>query len=846
MKVLAALLSGCLLAAAAEPAVKIVSLRVEPAQAALRGRGASQQFVAMGRLADGSEIDLTAEATFAVRDQAIAALRERGRVFASADGATQLTVTAAGQTAQANLAVTKSDETKPFSFGRDIGEILTRRGCNSSRCHGGVKGQAGFKLSDNAIHAREDYRWIVEGGVFQVLSSESGGPQKPRIDKAAPEQSLLLRKATMEAPHGGGRRFPKDSDDYQAILAWVRNGAPFGVTAGGEAAGAEGAKVVKLETFPREIVLPVERKQRILVTARFSDGHTEDFTHRVLYTASDNAIARVSGAGEVETRGAGEAAILVKAAGRSVRVGVGVTGPPVPNYPKTASNNFIDDEVFAKLRRFQIVPSGLASDAEFVRRVALDIAGRIPPPERVRAFVADRDPRKRAKLIDALLDSPEYVDYWTFRLSDLFRVSIFPVGINPKWTQQYSEWIREAVEQDRPFSEVARERIAAQGYSASSRHYLPYLVIPPAENMMGEQVRVFLGRRLDCAQCHDHPYEEWTQDQFWGLTAFFGPMFKLGGNPDSVIFDFPQGKEVAADVPTPTPLGVFHPRTKQKVQPMLLDGKVFPFEKTEFPRAELATWMTAHPYFAEAAVNRLWSNFFGRGLVNPVDDFRSTNPPSHPELLAKLAAEFTRGGFRSKNIIRLIANSRAYQLSSTPTPSNTADRINYSHALPRALDAEILLDAIGDVTGVRDRHTVGTNRGEWRGGKTPLGTRAVELKESDIYPSPFFDAYGRPNRYSVPERDVSPKLAQALHQWAGTTYNNRLWGPGSRAQRLVESGAPNARIIEDFYMAAFARPPSAAESAALDKIITAAPKREQAIQDMVWAIINSREFAENH
>jgi hypothetical protein len=273
---------------------------------------------------------------------------------------------------------------------------------------------------------------------------------------------------------------------------------------------------------------------------------------------------------------------------------------------------------------------------------------------------------------------------------------------------------------------------------------------------------------------------------------------------------------------------------------------VLPFEKTEFPRAELATWMTAHPYFAEAAVNRLWSNFFGRGLVNPIDDFRSTNPPSHPELLAKLAAEFTRSGFRSKNIIRLIANSRAYQLASTPTPSNTADRINYSHALPRALDAEILLDAIGDVTGVRDRHTVGTNRGEWRGGKTPLGTRAVELKESDIYPSPFFDAYGRPNRYSVPERDVSPKLAQALHQWAGSTYNNRLWGPGSRAQRLVESGAPNARIVEEFYMAAFARPPSAAESAALDKIITAAPKREQAIQDMVWAIINSREFAENH
>lgn len=820
---------------------RVVSLRLVPGEVTLSGKGASQQFAVMAKMSDGSESDVTSRAAFTIRNPAMLTPRDSGRVFAASDGQTAVEVRVDGVRGTATVRVEKSAEAKPFSFARDIGEIFTRRGCEGSRCHGGVKGQAGFKLSSNGIHPREDYQWIVEGGTFQVLSAESKGPKVPRIDKANPEQSLLLRKAAMEVPHGGGRRFTKDSDDYRAILDWIRVGAPFG-----EAASASTARVVKLETFPKDIVLSPGQKQRILVTARYSDGRAEDFTHRVLYTSNDREIATVSAAGEIETVKPGETAILIKAAGRNARIGVGVIGAPVANYPKTISKNFIDDEVFAKLRRFNIVPSGLSSDAEFLRRVCLDITGRIPPPERVQQFVASKNPNKRAEVIDALLESPEYVDYWTFRLSDLFRVSIFPVGINPKWTQDYYEWIRDGIERDRPYSELASERIAAQGYSPATRHYLPYLVIPPPENMMGEQVRVFMGRRLDCAQCHDHPYEEWTQDQFWGLTAFFGPMFKLGGNPDSVIFDFPGGKEVAPDVPPPTPLGVHHPRTKLPVQPALLDGKTFPYDKTEFPRRELAAWMTSHPYFAEASVNRIWSHFFGRGIVNPVDDFRSTNPPSHPELLAKLASEFQRGGYRFKNIIRVIANSRAYQLESATTPSNAADKINFSHSLPRPLDAEILLDAIGDVTGLRERFAVGSNRGEWRGGKTPVGTRAVELKEADIYANNFFDAYGRPNRYSVPERDMSPKLAQALHQLAGNTYTERIVGKGSRAAALLEKQASNRAIIEEFYYAAFARGPSAREADALEKLMAATPTREQAVQDLVWAVVSSREFAENH
>jgi hypothetical protein len=828
-------------ACAAEATDSPQSVRLVPDAVTLSGKGASQQFAVIGRYAGGRERDLTAQASISISDPRAGEIRGAGRFFAARDGAVTLEAKVLGLKAAAKVNIERSEQQRPFSFARDIVDIFTRRGCNSSGCHGGVKGQAGFKLSGDGIHPREDYRWIVEGGTFQVLAAESGGPKKPRIDKANPERSLLLEKAAMTVPHGGGARIPKDSDDYRAILDWIRNGASYG-----ESSQTGAARIVGFEVFPRDAILQPEEKRRILVTARYSDGRAEDFTHQVLYSTNDADIATVSPAGEIHSLRSGETAILIKAAGRAARLSVEVAGPVSASYPRVPTNSFIDEEALAKLRRFSIVPSGLSCDGEFLRRVCLDITGRLAPPARVREFLSDKDPQKRRKLIDTLLESPEYVDYWTFRLADLFRVSTFPVGINPKWTQDYFEWIRDAVERDRPYDEVARERIAAQGYSPATRHYLPYLVIPPPENMMGEQVRVFMGRRLDCAQCHDHPYEEWTQDQFWGLTAFFGPMFKLGGNPNSVIFDFPGGKEVAADVPSPNGLRVTHPRTKQVVQPALLDGKVYPFEQTEFPRRELAEWLTSHPFFAEAAVNRIWHALFGRGFVNPVDDFRSTNPPSHPRLLSLLAEEFRKNGHRLKPLIRLIANSRTYQLSSGTNPSNAADKVNYSHAQPRPLDAEVLLDAIADVTGIQERFAVGMNRGEWRGGKAPLGTRAVQLMEADIYATPFFDAYGRPNRFSVPERDMSPKLTQALHILAGSTYTSRLWEPGAPLYDRFRAGATDKEIADELYLAAFARYPSAQEWGELQKLIAATPSREQALQDLLWAVLSSREFAENH
>lgn len=818
----------------------LLSLRLAPDKTTLRWKDASQQFSVVATFAGGREKDVTSRAEFSLADPAVARLGSAGRVVAAGNGQTWLKVTFASLKARATVMVVDSARPPPFTYEKEIGAILTRRGCNDVACHAGVKGQGGFRLSINAAHPRQDYDWIVKGGVFQVLTDERGEPIVPRVDTEAPESSLLLRKPSLEVAHGGGLRLEKASADYQAIANWIGRGAPYHEGNGGELPKVEG-----LEVFPREGLLQEGGSRQLIVTALLSDGTREDYTHRVRFESKQQEVAELDRQGLVRALNPGESNILVRGAGYEVQSRIGVVAEWIPDYPELPRANFIDEEVFGKLRKFNILPSQRSGDAEFLRRVCLDLTGRIPPAGRVREFLADPDPQKREKLIEVLLDSPEFVDYWTFRLADLFRVAVFPVGINPKWSQSYWEWIRDAVARNRPYDRVAEERISAQGYSPASRHYLPYLVLPPPENMMGEEIRVFMGRRLDCAQCHDHPYERWTQDQFWGMAAFFGSMFRLGANPESVVFDSPDGREVAADVPSPTELRVLHPRTGQEVAPTLLNGTRVSFDGPGFPRGEMAKWITSHPYFAEASVNRFWSYFFGRGIVDPVDDFRSNNPPTHPELLRRLAEDFARNGYDLRHLFRRIVRSRTYQLSSAVNRTNRADRLNYSRALSRPLDAEILLDAICDVTGVPETYGNWLHKKKGRGG-APRGTRAVQLKETDIYQSTFLDTFGRPNRFSIPERDGKSNLTRALHLLVGSTYNEKLWAEGARVYELFQGGAPDAEIVEELYLAAFSRFPTPSEVEELERLIAQTPSREQALRDLQWAVITSREFAENH
>jgi hypothetical protein len=763
----------------------LVSVRIVPSEANLSGADASQRFVVLGTYDDGLERDVTSGSLFRLSDAHRAKLDPNGRVTAVADGTATLEAKFAGHATKAVIRIENSQREAPVSFERDIVPIFTKNGCNSSRCHGGVKGKGGFKLSMDGIAADEDYPWIVKGGGYQVLTAEPKGPPQPRINPKQPEQSLLLLKPTFALPHGGGKRFEIGSNDYQVILNWIGNGARF--LNDGETASA---RVKRIEALPDETVLDLGAKRQILITAYLSNGRREDVTGKAAYESLNPEIAKVTAEGLVEAVRAGETAVLIRSHGRTLNARVGVVAKPLDNYHQIARLNFIDDHVFGKLRKLHIIPSEISSDAEFLRRICLDLTGTLPPPHRAREFIADQDPQKREKLIETLLSSPEYVDFWTYRFAGLFQAT--PKFRAPR-TNAYWEWVRQSVEDNKPYDQIAREFIGAQGYEGPSLHYAGK---EPIERLVAEQVRLFLGRRLDCAQCHNHPFDvSWTQDQFWGMAAFFGRLTRTGWSSDNVVYDDAAGQEIdlgAMGVKSLAFMKVTHPRTGKEVAPRFFDGRLLALDRYSDLRTELAKQLTSHPYFAEATVNRIWNYFFGRGIVNPIDDFRADNPPTDPALLHALARDFEKHGYDLKHLLRVIAHSRTYQLSSRPNEANREDNANYSHALNRPLEAEVLMDAISDATGVTELFQAG-------GGQAPPGVRAINLKVPTA--SRFLDVFGRRSL------DSKANLVQALHMLAGSIYTEKLAKPGGRIDRLLQIGASDRSIIEELYLATLCRLP---------------------------------------
>ncbi len=809
----------------------LVSVRLVPEEASLWGREASQRFVVVGTFADGLERDLTSRSRFRLSDPRLADVDPAGRVVAVADGEVVLRAEIEGRGAQAPIRIEAADRQRPFRFDRDIASILTRRGCNDSHCHGSVKGEAGFKLSMDALYPKEDYEWIREGGTYQVLTAESGGPRTPRVSVEDPEESLLLLKATMQVAHGGGPRFEADSPDYRAILNWIESGAGYGEhTAGG--------RIERVEVFPSEVILEQKGEHRLVVTAYTSDGRSEDISHRVRYSTGDPHVVKVSEDGLMTATGTGETSVLVRAAGHAVNARVGVVAAIIPNYPKVQPRNLIDEHVFAKLRRFQILPSELSTDAEFLRRVCLDLTGTLPPPVRVREFLASRDPQKREKLIETLLNSPQYVDYWSFRFADLLRVT-FTAQPSLSIVKAYDDWVRNTIAHNKPYDQMARERIAAQGFSAPSRYFYRYTELIVPHELMSEQVRLFMGRRLDCAQCHNHPFETWSQDQFWGMTAFFGNLTQL--MDATLLIDHPAGGR-SYDKKTEGNK-VIHPRKKEQVTARYLDGSPLAAGDEIDPRLALAEWITAQPAFAETAVNRIWGYFFSRGIVDPVDDFKTSNPPTNPRLLAALGRDFAHNGYDLKHLMRLITRSRTYQSSAISNPTNKHDRINYSRALPRQLEAVVLLDAISDATGVPEEFEVHP-KSVGEGAPRP-GARAVDLIP-ELFPCHFLDVYGRSMRKTLPLGKPSLTLAQALHMWAGPAYTTKITAKGGRLDQALKEGLSDPEIIEEFYLAALSRYPTGRELDELVAFLGQEPPRRQQLANVMWALLSSREFAHNH
>ena len=803
----------------------LVSLRILPQQVTLWGDGASHRVLVLGSYDDGLERDVTLESTFSISDPGVAAIQSGARLIALSDGEAVLRAEFEGQIAATRVHIADSDRTRFFSFERNIGRILTKHGCNGSECHGALKGKGGFKLSLNGRFPSHDYRWIVEGQRYEGLTPASG-PNNPRVNVEEPGKSLLLLKPTMSLPHGGGQRFDNASSDYQTILDWVRSRAPYG-----EHGEVEGLRIKALEVLPEQVVLQTQDQQQLLVIAHLFNGQREDITDQVRYSSNNSEILEVTSRGLVKAVRRGETVVIVRAPGGSASARFGVINQPVSRFTAVAPKNFIDDYIYSKLRKFHITPSGLSSDAEFLRRACLDITGTLPLPQRVREFLASQDPEKRDRLIETLLDSPEYIDYWTFRFADFLRVM---------WSNAstYKTWIRNSLAANKPFDVMARERVSAQGVSGAARHYFKRTgeVLRP-EDVMTEDARAFLGLRLDCAQCHNHPYEGWTQEQFWGMAAFYGGASRV--RDFGIVFDDPAGHGERRDP------RVVHPRTQKEVQPRFLDGITLSEEERADPRLRLGEWMTrsSNPQFSKVIVNRIWAHFFGRGIVDSVDDFRATNPPTHIDLLEALAKDFRENGYDLKHLMRLILQSRTYQVSGDSNESNQEDRINYARALPRRLDAEILLDAISRVTEVNEvfviHHYVG-------GGVELPGTRAIHLTP-EISPSHFLDVYGRPPlRETIPIRDPQAKLGQALHMLAGPAYTSKISKAAGRLDRLLKGDASDEQIIEELYLAALSRFPTDRELAKVETAIRQLASRRKAIEALAWGLIASREFTYNH
>lgn len=846
------------LGASTKGQAKLLSLRVVPQTVVLYGPRASQQLLVLGNYSDGIERDLTRQSNFSLMEKELVTIDQNGKLTALTNGKTSLKITAEQQIVTLNVSIENSTVDEPFNFQRRIGGILTKHGCNDSSCHGGVKGRGGFKLSLNSLHPLEDHQWIVKGGTYQVMSMEPAGPLTPRINLNQPEKSLLLLKPTLEIAHGGGLRFTPDSKGYHSLLKWISAGAPYGDA-------VPQTKIHRIEIFPQEAHLEIEGTQQIIVTGHLSNGKVQDLTDQASYHSNNQDILTVSQEGYVKGISQGETTVIIQTPGHtsSIRFGV-ISDDWILNNRSSLSFsahdysslrfNFIDDFIFDKLHRFRISPSKLSSDSEFLRRVCLDLTGTLPPPNRVREFLNSQHPQKREQLINTLLNSPEYVDFWTFRIGQLFRVAASATG-SADHAYTYWRWVRQNISKNKSYKEIAFERLAAQGFEGASRHFLPYGEEALPEEIMPEEVRVFLGRRLDCAQCHNHPFEHWTQDQFWGLAAFFGLISRTEwpGFGATVIFDDPSGKEPDFGSPQDS-VKVIHPRRKKIVKPTLLDGQPISKADKDDPRRKFALWVTSHPFFAEALVNRMWNYLFGRGLVNPVDDFRSNNPATHPNLLKALAHDFRRHGHDLKQLLRRIVTSRTYQLSSNPssslpfnpkkqnyqTSSNKNDTINYSHFIPKPLEAEILLDAISQVTGVPESFKNNS------GGQAPLGTRAIHLEVPDIYPSDFLEMYGKPNRNLVPEIRSAPSLTQALHMLVGPTYTEKIANKTSRLGKFIKNQTPHSKVIQELYLIALSRFPSKTELTRLEAAISSRPSKKEAWEDLMWGLISSREFAFNH
>ena len=718
-----------------------------------------------------------------------------------------------------SIAAEKLSPEQPVSFVNDIVPIFTKLRCNSGGCHGKATGQNGFKLS--LLGFEPDYD-------FQSLTKEARGR---RVVRGNPDQSLLIAKAIGKVPHGGGKRLDDDSEDFRILASWIRTGA--------SGPNPNDPKLERIEVSPKRQVLSLKTMQPLKVVAHFSNGRQLDVTQRAVYESNVSEIADVDDDGAVSTFKRGQFAIMVRF-GNQIDVFHGV----VPFHTESTATSTVvagatkvDQHLVQQWKRLGITPSKLTDDASWLRRVSLDVCGTLPTSSEVRRFVADERKDKRTRWVNELLERSEYASYFALKWADILqnRGRGYSTRRQRAGTSFFSTWIRDSIADNKPYDQFVAEILTATGGQNENPPTIWYRSIRSQQDYVESISQGFLGVRLQCAQCHHHPAERWSQADYYGLAAVFSRVGRKRGYADAevptneVIFLKDKGE-------------VLHPRTRQVMNPRPLGGPDFEVSKYEDPRHAFARWLTTkqNPFFARTMVNRMWGHFMGRGIIHPIDDARSTNPPSNPELLDQLAVDFAENRFDVKQLIRDITSSRAYQLSVIPTNANKDDVQNFARFYARRMPAEVLLDAISQILEAPTIFPGGP-------GTFPVGTRAIDLPDENVN-SNFLDVFGRPARTSACEceRIDAPSLAQALQLVSSQEVQEKLTAKNGFIEKISTSKMQPAEVIDEMFLRTFSRKPKKAElETALDFVQSEEDKAE-AYRSLMWSLLATNEFLFNH
>ena len=786
---------------------ELVDVQVYPKDANIFTQRGKQSLVVQAKYSDSTTRDVTAEAKYTFADPKFAKL-EKGTLLPLADGETTLKIEFGGRTLSVPVKVKDAAKERPVTFSMDVMPVFTKGGCNAGSCHGSTRGKDKFRLSLFGFDPQRDY--------FCLTREEFGR----RINTARPDDALIIEKAVGRVTHTGGKLFEEKSWMYDTLVEWLAAGAPNDP--------ANTPKVVDLEIYPKQAVLEgSDTLQQLTVRAKYSDGTDRDVTRETVFISNNGIAAKADPNGLITSGKPGEAFIMARF--DQITTGTQIISiPKLADYkfPDEPAANYIDTLVYNKHKKIRITPSGLCDDNTFIRRVYLDVIGQLPEAAAVEKFVADKSSDKRAKLVEELLGRPEFVKMWVMKWAELLQIRTNNNQFQYKNAILYFEWLRSQFEKNRPMNEIVQELLGARGGTFSNPAGNYYQIQRDALKLMENTAQIFMGMRIQCAQCHNHPFDRWTMDDYYSFANFFSQIGRKGSedNREQIIYNRGSG-------------GVRHPVGNRDMPPKFLGGEA-PDTAGKDRREVLAKWLASdeNPFFAKNMANIVWGHFMGVGIVEPVDDVRISNPPSNPELLDELGQRFAKSGYDFKQLVRDICNSRTYQRTVQSNDSNKEDTLNFAKASIRRVRAEVLLDIISQVTDTQNK---------FRG--LPNGASAVEIVDGRT--STFFlTTFGRASRDTVCSCEVAlePNLSQALHLLNGSTVNAKCTQGGVVTKALAAKKTPS-QVIDDLYMRCLARKPSAAEKAKLMAFVGEEGRSDtDVLNDLFWAILNSKEFIFNH